>query len=96
MTKSLKITYLKKAKKFLDKNQNSIQESDVDELIIKTIKRRIYNIDINIDFKDLKGKFKNKVRIRKGSIRVIIEILEDEVIIESIVEDIDFRGNIYK
>ena len=63
---------------------------------LKTIKRRIYNIDINIDFKDLKGKFKNKVRIRKGSIRVIIEILEDEVIIESIVEDIDFRGNIYK
>jgi len=96
MTKSLKITYLKKAKKFLDKNQNRIQESDVDELIIKTIKRKIYNIDINIDFKDLKGKFKNKVRIRKGSVRVIIEILEDEVIIESIVEDIDFRGNIYK
>ena len=30
MTKSLKITYLKKAKKFLDKNQNRIQESDID------------------------------------------------------------------
>jgi len=96
MTKNIKITYLKKAKKFLDKNKNTITESGIDELIIKTIKKKIFNIDINIDFKDLKGKLKNKVRIRKGNIRVIIEIIEDEIIIESIVEDIDFRGNIYK
>lgn len=45
--------------------------------------------------KYLKGALKNKSRIRKGKIRVIIEIIENEIIIESIIEDIDFRGNIY-
>ena len=96
MSKKIKITFLKKAKKFLDKNSNKIKESDVDGLIINTIKKKIYNIDVNIDFKELKGNLKNKIRIRKGNIRIIIEIIEDEIIIESIIEDIDFRGNIYK
>jgi mRNA-degrading endonuclease RelE of RelBE toxin-antitoxin system len=96
MSKSIKITYLKKAKKFLDKNQNILKEDDVDDMVIKTIKKKIYNIDENIDIKDLKGILKNKIRIRKGKIRIIIEIVESEIIIESIIEDIDFRGNIYK
>lgn len=95
MIKNIKITYLKKAVKFLSKNKNSIKESEIDELVIKTIKKKIFNIDTNIDFKDLKGNLKNKVRIRKGDIRIIIEIVEDEVIIESIIENIDFRGSIY-
>ena len=96
MTKNIKITYLKKAKKFLDKNQDSINESVVDDLVIKTIKKKIYNLDVNVDIKSLKGILKNKLRIRKANIRIIIEIIEYEIIIESIVEDIDFRGNIYK
>ena len=95
MIKNIKITYLKKAAKFLSKNKNSIKESEVDELVIKTIKKKLFHIDTNIDFKDLKGNLKNKVRIRKGNIRIIIEIVENEIIIESIIENIDFRGNIY-
>ena len=54
------------------------------------------NQDINVDIKELKGILQNKLRIRKGKIRIIIEIIDTEVIIESIIEDIDFRGNIYK
>jgi mRNA-degrading endonuclease RelE of RelBE toxin-antitoxin system len=95
MNKNIKLTYLKKAQKFLQKNQNIITESDVDELIIKAIKKVIYSIDINLDLKYLKGEYRNKLRIRKGKIRIIFEIVEDEVIIESIIENIDFRGDVY-
>ena len=66
MKKSVKLTYLKKAKKFLDKNQNVITELEVDELVIKAIKKRIFSIDVNIDIKDLNGALENKLRIRKG------------------------------
>lgn len=49
----------------------------------------------SIDIKDLKNTLKGKFRIRKGKIKIIFELFEDELIIESIVEDIDFRGNVY-
>ena len=42
MKKELKLTYLKKAKKFLDKNKNVINEKQVDELIIKFIKKHFF------------------------------------------------------
>ena len=48
-----------------------------------------------MDIKELKGSLLGKSRVRKGKVRIIFEILVDEIIIESIVEDIDFRGNIY-
>jgi len=89
----LKLTYLKKAKRFIDKN--FIKESEIDSLVIKAVKKKVFNIDENIDIKDLKGILKGKIRIRKGKIRIIIEIINNEVIIEAIIENIDFRGNIY-
>ena len=95
MKKTLKITYLKKAQKFLSKNSSIIQEADVDNLIVLAVKKKFYNADVNIDLKDLKGALKGKARIRKGKIRIIFEIIENEIFIESIIEDIDFRGNIY-
>ena len=91
----IKITYLKKSLKFLEKNRDKITEDDIDKLIILAIKKKILKQDINLDLKELKGKLKGKSRIRKGKIRVIFEILEDEIIIEAIIDDIDFRGNIY-
>ena len=90
----LKLTYLKKAKKFIDKNNITIEE--IDELVIKAVKKKVFNIDENIDIKDLKGVLKGKTRIRKGKIRIIIEINNNEIIIEAIIENIDFRGDIYK
>ena len=95
MKKTLKITYLKKAVKFLSKNKDAITESDVDRLIVFAVKKIIYKKDINLDIKALRGSLKGKFRIRKGKIRIIFEIVEDEIILESIVADIDFRGNIY-
>lgn len=46
MSKNIKITYLKKAKKFLLKNTNSIKESEVDSLVILAVKKKIYNLDV--------------------------------------------------
>ncbi len=95
MTREIKITYLKKANKFLRKNQNVISEEEVDDLMILAIKKKIFLKDINLNVKDLKGNLKGKSRVRKGKIRIVFEIVDDEVLIESIVEDIDYRGNIY-
>ena len=96
MKKDLKITYLKKSKKFLDKNTSVITENEVDELIIKFVKNHFFNIDINIDYKQLQGNLKDYFRLRKGNIRIIIKVIDNEIIIEAIVEDIGFRGDIYK
>lgn len=96
MKKEIKLTYLKKSKKFLDKNVSVITENQVDELIIKFIKRHFYNIDINVDYKQLQGNLKDTFRIRKGNIRIIVKVIDDEIIIEAIIEDIGFRGDVYK
>lgn len=96
MTKDIKLTYLKKAKKFLDKNKSSLSENQVDELIIKFIKKHFYNCDENIDYKQLQGNLKDYYRIRKSNIRIIVRVVNNEILIEAIIEDIGFRGNIYK
>ena len=96
MKKEIKLTYLKKSKKFLDKNVSVINETQVDELIIKFIKKHFYNIDINVDYKQLQGNLKDTFRIRKGNIRIIAKVIDDEIIIEAIIEDIGFRGDVYK
>jgi len=96
MKKELKLTYLKKSKKFLDKHSDKLTEKEVDELIIKFIKNRFYNIEQNVDYKYLQGYISNYYRIRKGNIRIIVQVIDDEIIIEAIIEDIGFRGNIYK
>lgn len=95
MQKQIKITYLKKASKFLSKNSNTITEEEVDALMILAIKKRVFLQDVNLDIKSLKGSYAAKNRVRKGKIRIIFEIVENSVVIESIVEDIDFRGSVY-
>lgn len=96
MKKDLKITYLKKPTKFLNKNSSVITENEVDILIVNFVKNHFFNIDINIDYKALQGKLKDFFRIRKGNIRIILRVHNNEIIIEAIVEDIGFRGDIYK
>ena len=96
MKKDIKLTYLKKAKKFLDKKKSSLTENKVDELIIKFIKKHFYNRDENIDYKQLQGNLKDYYRIKKSNIRIIVRVVDNEILIEAIVEDIGFRGDIYK
>ena len=96
MKKDIKLTYLKKATKFLDKNKYILTEKQVDELVIKFIKKKIYNINTNIDYKQMSGKISNIYRIRKANIRIIIKLENNNIIIEAIIADIGFRGDIYK
>ena len=96
MKKDVKLTYLKKATKFLVKHSSIITEEQVDTLVIKFIKKKIYNLDENIDYKQMSGAISNVYRIRKGNIRIIVTLEDDEIIIEAIITDIGFRGDIYK
>jgi len=96
MKKEIKLSYLKKATKFLSKNSSVITEEEVDDLVIKFIKKRFYNIDTNVDYKQMKGTLSNIYRIRKANIRIIVKIENNEIIIETIIVDIGFRGDIYK
>jgi len=96
MKKKIKLTYLKKATKFLDKNRAVLTEDQVDALIIKFIKKKIYGIDVNIDYKQMSGSISDVYRIRKANIRIIVTLKNDEIIIEAIIQDIGFRGDVYK
>ena len=96
MKKEIKLTYLKKATKFLSKNKSVLSEAQVDALVIKFIQKKIYNIDTNIDYKQMSGNLTNIFRIRKANVRIIIKLIDDEIIIEAIIVDIGFRGDVYK
>ena len=96
MQREIKLTYLKKATKFLAKNKSVLTEEQVDALVVKFIKKKIYGVDINLDCKQMNGSIRDVYRIRKGNIRIIVRLKEEEVIIEAIVEAIGFRGDVYK
>ncbi|MFQ5965339.1 MAG: type II toxin-antitoxin system RelE/ParE family toxin [Candidatus Scalinduaceae bacterium] len=92
---NLEIGYSKKANKFLEKNSKTITEKEVDTLIISAIKE-IFKIEkTNIDLRRLKGKLKGYFRIKKGEIRIIFSLKKDRIL-KALINDIDFRGNIYK
>ncbi len=96
MKKDIKISYLKKAVKFLKKNGSAITEEEVDKLVIKFVKKRVFGIDTNVDFKQMSGAISDVYRIRKGNIRIIVRLKDEEIIIEAVIVDIGYRGDIYK
>lgn len=88
---SWRINTSKSSEKFLAKNKFTIDE--VKELIGKTI-RYFRGEDINVDLKKLKGEWKGFYRIRSGRIRIIAEFnFENSAVF---IEEIDWRGNVYK
>ncbi len=60
------------------------------------MKKIINRKDININLKKLIGNEYELFRIRKGDIRIIFSYNQNGKVIISIVENIGFRGNIYK
>jgi len=96
MSKKLTITYLKKATKFLTKNTHVISEEAVDDLVARFVKKKVYGMELNIDYKQMHGAIRDIYRIRKGNIRIILKLNNQEIIIEAIVQDIGYRGDIYK
>ena len=91
---NLEIGYSRKANRFLEKNPDTTTEKEVDTLIVSATKK-IFKIDNpNIDLKKLKGRLKGYFRIRKGDIRIIFSLKEGKIL-KVLINDIDFRGNIY-
>ena len=93
---NLKIRYLKKSKKFFDKNSHLLNEDQVDELLILAAKKIFQQEDNTIDLKQLNGNLKGFYRIRVNKIRILFEVENGEMQIFMIVNDIDFRGDFYK
>jgi len=95
MNKNIEIQYLKKADKFLAKNSNVITKNDIDALIIKALRKIFNNEDVNIDLKSM-STMESYYRIRKGNVRIVFYIDENDELIVSIVETIGYRGDVYK
>lgn len=91
--KLLQIQYERNAEKFFVKSK--ITRDEVTELIIKAV-RKLSGQNENVDVKYLKGELKGYLRIRKGDLRIVFQIIEDENLIFVTVSNIDFRGNVYK
>jgi len=92
----LKIQYEKVVIKFLNKNKSKITKEDIDTLILKSMKKIIKKEDINIDLKKMIDNQNEFFRIRKGNIRVIFSYSKNGDIVVSVVENIGFRGDVYK
>lgn len=92
---NLEFIYPKKVDKFFAKNSHLLDKNTARELLIKAVKRILFKEDINIDVKKLKGELSHLYRIRLNKIRIVFEIVNNEVVVQLIVEDIDFRGNVY-
>ena len=90
--KLLQINFERKADKFFDKG--NISKGEASGLIVKAV-RKLAGQNENVDVKQLKGEYKGYLRIRKGDLRVIFKIAEDENLIIVTVSNIDFRGSIY-
>lgn len=96
--KLLQIQFERKADKFFSKGtsgKGNISKDEVSGLIIKTV-RKLSGQNENVDVKRLKGEYKGYLRIRKGDLRIVLKITEDESLIIVTVSNIDFRGNVYK
>jgi mRNA interferase RelE/StbE len=86
-----KIDISKNAEKFILKNKLTTEE--VQELVQKAI-LYFQGQEINIDIKKLKGEWIGFYRIRRGRIRIIAEFDFDNSVV--FIEEIDWRGNVYK
>lgn len=86
-----RIEVSRNAEKFLQKNQFTKVETF--KLIERAI-RYFQGDDVNVDIKKLTGKWSGFYRIRRGKTRIIAEFdLKDSFIF---IEEIDWRGNVYK
>lgn len=72
---------------------NNLDESLVVEKLMLTF-RKFQGEDVNIDVSKLGGKWEGFYRIRSGRIRIIAEFQFERN--HAFIEEIDWRGNVYK
>ncbi len=46
-------------------------------------------------FKQLNGTLQKYYRIRSGKVRILFELIDGQITVRAIVNDVDFRGNVY-
>jgi mRNA interferase RelE/StbE len=86
-----RIKFSHSAEKFIDKNQITYKEILG---VIKKALRYFAGEQININIGKLKGEWKGFYRIRMGRLRVIAEFNFEIAVV--FIEEIDWRGNVYK
>ena len=92
---TLIILYAKEADKFLRKNSTTIAESEIETLVAAAVRKILKKDASSIDLKKMKGKYRGSFRIRKGDLRITFTLKKGGDL-EALINDIDFRGNIYK
>jgi len=85
-----RIEYSRHAERFI--NKHNVRDEVREEL--KKVLLKIKGENVNIDIKKLSGEWKGYLRVRKGKLRIIFELVKRENII--FVERIDNRGEVYK
>ncbi len=92
---NLEIVYSKNADRFLSENANRITESEVDDLIVRAVKKILKIEEAAMDIKALKGEYRGYFRIRKGKIRIVFSLKRNEISV-AFIRAIDFRKDVYK
>jgi mRNA interferase RelE/StbE len=87
----LKIELSKQADRFIERE--GITDDEIFSMIQKFINYS-KGLDVNIDVKRMKGKWKGYHRIRIGKIRVLLRMNFEEKRI--FIDRIDFRGSVYR
>lgn len=85
-----RIEYSRHAERFI--NKHNVRDEVREEL--KKVLLKIKGENVNIDIKKLSGEWEGYLRVRKGKLRIIFELVKKENII--FVERIDNRGEVYK
>lgn len=86
-----RIDFSKDSLKFLEKN--NLQENFIIDKIKLTL-RKFKGENVNINVKRLSGEWERFYRIRSGRLRIIIEFQFEQN--RAYIEEIDWRGNVYK
>lgn len=86
-----RIDFSKNSLRFL--GDNHLEENFIIEKI-KLALRKFSGEDVNINIKKLKGEWEGFYRIRDGKLRIIVEFYFNSNRVY--IEEIDWRGNVYK
>jgi mRNA-degrading endonuclease RelE of RelBE toxin-antitoxin system len=95
MIRPIEIHYRKKADNFFAKNSHVLTKAQADQLIIKAVKRIYGDESVSVDLKKIVS-MDNYFRIRKGDVRIVFSMNESGELIVSIVDEVGYRGGIYK
>ena len=94
MTFDLVINYSRAANRFIEMNPKQLSFRKMEELLEKAFKK-LNGIEINVDVCEMKGFRYKYYRLRKGKIRILFTYEKGIIHIVN-VEDIGFRGDVYK